>query len=89
MEKEKLVKTIEKLNSIADIIYKGDMTQGMANMVEIIPTLAEVAGLLTDEQQENFINQALKPVVEAMEDKDGTMMADIISYEMVPVLEQL
>ena len=89
MEKKKLEEAIEKLNSIADIIYKGNMIQGMADMVDIIPTIAEVAGELNEEQQELFINEALKPALEAMEDKDGTMLADIISYEIVPVLEQL
>lgn len=89
MEKERLAEAIEKLNAIANTIYKGEITQGMADMAGVIPTLAEVAGELSEEQQDAFVNDALKPALEAMEDNDGTMIADIISYEIVPMLEQL
>ena len=89
MEKEILKMAIEQLNAIADDMYKGEINQGMASMVEVIPIIAEISGELSQEQQDEFVNDALKPALEAMEDKDGTTLADIISYEIVPVLEGL
>ena len=89
MEKERLKVAIEQLTAIADDMYKGEINQGMASMVEVIPIIAEILGELSQEQQDEFVNDALKPALNAMEEKDSTTLADIISYEIVPVLEGL
>lgn len=89
MEKEKIVETIKILNNISNQIYKGEVLQGMAKMNSVIPSLSSALSYMNEEQQISFMNDALMPALEAMEDRDGTMLADIISYEVVPVLEQL
>ena len=59
MDKEKLEDVKTKLNEIADILYKGDVIEGLANM---------------------------NCVFAAIEQEAGTLMADLISYELLPLL---
>ncbi|MBQ8317752.1 MAG: hypothetical protein IJX85_05380 [Lachnospiraceae bacterium] len=89
MERSKIAETIDMLNDISNQMYKGDVLNGVASMATVIPSLAEIAGCLDDCKQECFVNEALKPALEAMEERDGTMLADILTYEMIPVLEEL
>ena len=89
MEKEKVLETIKQLNDISDQMYKGEVLRGMAKMDSVILSLSSILGCMSEEQQISFMSDSLKPALEAMEQRDGTMLADIISYEMIPVLEQL
>lgn len=80
----------EQLEAAADILYKGDVNKGMAAMTGVIPDIAVVASSIEDaELQGRLMNDALNPALGAMESKDGTLLADIISYELIPILEEL
>lgn len=81
---------IEQLEAVADILYKGDVNKGMATMGGVIPEVAMLLAKIDDEDmQVRLMNDALTPALGAMESKDGTLLADIISYELIPILEEL
>ncbi|MBR3598514.1 MAG: hypothetical protein IKL53_01410 [Lachnospiraceae bacterium] len=84
-----LTDTKKNLEVISDQLYKGDIDVGMANMLTVIPNLSIICASMNEEQQADFIENVLKPALQSMEDRDGTMLADIISYEMMDVLNQL
>lgn len=87
MDKEKLEDVKTKLNEIADILYKGDVIEGLANMNCVISDIAAIASDMPDEEtRQKLIDNALTPLLEAMEQEDGTLMADLISYELLPLL---
>ena len=39
--------------------------------------------------QQRLITDALMPILSAMEEEDGTLMADLITYELVEILDLL
>ncbi len=79
-----------KLTDIADILYKGETTLGMARMGEVIGDLADVGAKLTDEDiRERYINDGLSQALSAMESADGTLLADVISYELLEIIDTL
>ena len=82
-------KTILELSGIADQMYKGDVELGIANMQSVIPNLVQISSWMDDPQQERWINDALKPALQAMEDNDGTMLADVITYEIITILDEM
>ena len=87
MDKESLNNMKEKLEGVADILYKGDTMDGIAHMSNVIPDIAAIASDMPDEEaRQEMIDNALAPLLEAMEQEDGTLMADIISYELIPLL---
>lgn len=90
MDKEMLIKLKDKLTGISEILYKGNVTLGIADMGEVIPELAVLASWMSEEaDRDKLVNDALSPLLAAMEEKDATDIADIIVYELVPVIEKM
>lgn len=80
----------EQLEVAADILYRGDVNKGMAEMSGAIPEIAMIAtGIEDSDIQTRLMNDALAPILAAMEEKDSTLLADLISYELIPILEEL
>lgn len=90
MDKEMIDNVIEKLKNSADVLYQGDVDKGM---VQLGGTLADmeiiIAGISEEELQNKLMDDALAPILSAMEQRDGTEMADLITYELIPVFETL
>ena len=79
-----------KLSDIAEVLYSGNTTLGMARMGEVIADLAQVGAMITDENLRNrYVNDGLGQALSAMETGDGTLLADVISYELIEVIDTL
>lgn len=90
MDEKLLKETCETLTEIAEILYKGDVQTGIAAMNLVIPNLAVVATWVTDEAvNKRLVEEALTPALQAMEEQDGTMLADIITYELLDIFSTL
>ena len=90
MDKFFLSEMKEKLNGIADKLYKGNVNEGISDMGTVLPDIANIAEAVdTEELQQKLLVDVLTPALEAMENKDGTLLADIISYELIEFIENL
>lgn len=90
MEQELIQDTKETLLTIADILYQGRVSDGIAAMNSVIPNLSLIASGIQDEAlQQRLITDALSPILSAMEEEDGTLLADLITYELVELLDIL
>lgn len=87
MEQELIQDTKETLLTIADILYQGRVSDGIAAMNGVIPNLSLIASGIQDEAR--LITDALSPILSAMEEEDGTLLADLITYELVELLDIL
>ncbi len=88
MDKDKLENLKGNLEQIADVLYKGDTINGIVAISNVLPDIADIASDMPDEEsRQGLIDNALAPLLEAMEQGDGTLMADIISYELLPLLK--
>ena len=90
MEQELIRETKEELLSIADTLYQGLVSDGIVSMNQVIPNLSMIASQIQDESlQSRLVSDALSPLLSAMEEEDGTLMADLITYELVEILDLL
>ena len=90
MNQESLNITIEKLDKIADILYKGGTEEGFAYMNEVLPDISMIAtGMMDPNISTRLMNEALVPALSAMEQQDGVWLADIIYYELLKILREL
>lgn len=78
----------EKLIDISDLLYKNQTNAGKKKIQEIIPNLAVLAENMTEEQQLRYIENALEPIVEAMNTNDSIYLADLITYELMPFFSE-
>ncbi|MBQ8165919.1 MAG: hypothetical protein IJZ96_02655 [Lachnospiraceae bacterium] len=90
MDKNKISDIKSSLEEIADVLYKDDVNTGMAMMAPVIPDLIEISAQIENEEfQARLMTDALAPALEAMEEKDSTALADIISYELIAILDEM
>lgn len=89
MNNEYLTETKQTLEQIADLLYKGNINEGIAGMGLVIGNLAEISATMDEEMQGRMVNNALSPALEAMTNKDGVLLADIITYELLPIMDEV
>ena len=84
-----MTELIESLEKIADVLYKGKVNEGIAMMSSVIPELGMyIQTIESEEERQAFLGNALMPALEAMENRDAIMLADIISYEIIEVIKR-
>lgn len=85
-----IVDTCDKLSEIADVLYRGDTRAGIAAMGLVISDLAAISDVIQDEEiKKRLVQEVLVPILQAMEDQDGVMLADLITYELLELLHTL
>lgn len=90
MDKGLLLVTVNQLKEIADILYKGESARGIAAIQNVIPNIAVISDDIEDEGvKDKLLNEALAPMLDAMQENDGVTLADIITYELIELLETL
>lgn len=90
MDKGLFLVTVNQLKEIADILYKGESTRGIAAIQDVIPNIAVISDDIEDEGvKDKLLNEALAPMLAAMQENDGVTLADIITYELIELLETL
>lgn len=90
MEKHFIEEAKKKLLDIAEVCYEGNIETGIAGMNYVISDIQKITMEIKDEKLQNrMLNDALIPMLEAMESKDSTALGDRITYELVPLLEEL
>lgn len=90
MDKTILEATKQKLMDIAEVSYEGEIDTAIAGMSLVIPDIQRIVIDITDETvQEHLLKDALVPILDAMESKDATAMGDRISYELIPIIDEL
>lgn len=85
--KDEVKDLLERLESVADHFYQNKNNKGIKEMPEVIRGLsAFMVNLKPEEQQEYLI--VLKNVMEAMETKNYVMLADMLTFDVVKILER-
>lgn len=88
MEMEKETKDLlEELKSVADDFYQNRNNKGIKRMPEVIRNLSDFITCLKPEEQPEYL-MILKGVMEAMETKNYIMLADMLVFDVVGVVER-
>lgn len=74
-----------ELGETADAFYQNHNTAGIQRMPELIEALTGRIGRLNEQEQENCI-VIMKNLLEAYENKEYVMTADILNYDVVQIL---
>lgn len=90
MDKEMVNSTVQELTDTATMLYQGNIEAGTERMGTVIPDIEIIVSAITDEAlQSRLLQDALAPMLAAMERGDGTELADRITYELIPILREL
>ena len=87
---ERMLETIkDELVEIADLLYQEDVQSAYQKLSMVIPKMMEALGSVEDEESKNLLITKLSSALEAMENEDYLLLADVIQYELLETLEQI
>lgn len=80
---------IEVLNKIVDFLYQEKRKEAYGILIKCLPILSEVLSEVEDQEKQRAITEALQSALDAMEEDDITLLADILQYELIEELEEI
>ena len=93
---ESLYKDIEEIENIATMFYQGDSetgfnsmdkgTQIIMNIVDSLLPLINASKTMVNLDVQ-FLNAALTEILNAYENKDGILLADLLTYELLDYVQ--
>lgn len=90
MTNTKLEEFIQELNRFADEVYEGNNVEISSFVQEIIPQIASISELIKDDSLNNkLLNNALSPMLIGLEENDQIYIADIITFELLSILDEI
>lgn len=78
---------LEMIEKVTDAFYQNHLQIGIKELPELIRNLAELTSIFDTEAQPVFV-AGLKQSMEAMEQKDYILLADILVFEVGELIEQ-
>ena len=85
MDQELIGQVKDMLSQIINLLYQENITPACIGLAAVLPQLEQVIAQLEPETQQ-ALAEKLQEALEAMENGDNTLLADILQYE---ILEQL
>ena len=85
MNQELIEQVKDMLSQIIDLLYQENITPAYTGLAAVLPQLERAIAQLEPEIQQELVEK-LQQALEAMENGDSTLLADILQYE---ILEQL
>ena len=80
---------IEEITNVKEKLYRGETIEGIASMQPLISDLTRyISEECREDGQDRILNDALIPAMHAMQEQDGTELADILQYELLPIIEE-
>lgn len=80
---------IEVLDKIIELLYQEETDTAYSLLVRCLPIMSAYISDMEDTDLQEKIMESLKEAVNAMENNDYTLLADIMQYELIEKLEQI
>ncbi len=77
---------INTLTTVTDLLYQENIPVAYRMLYLILPGMEEVIGQIQQEEVQSELRDKLLEALEAMENEDNILLADILQYE---ILERL
>lgn len=87
---QSLLRNVEgNLSQVVDLLYQENIKMAYKILAVTLPTLEQLLIQITDEALQKELIEKLQSALEAMEEQDNTLLADIITYELLEQLQKL
>lgn len=82
------IELVEKIEKIVELLYQQNVGDASQKLLEILPAISDVAEIFIKETNDFSILESLKICVEAMENADNTLLADVLQYEIAEKIKE-
>lgn len=76
----------EEIERIAELLYQEKKDDAYAGISQMIPMLMEYTSEIQDDEKKTKLISVLGSALEAMEQEDLTLLADILQYDLIEEL---
>ena len=83
---EQIQQVVETLTTITDLLYQENIPVAYRMLYLILPALEKTIGSIGQDDIQGELKDQLFSALQAMEDEDNILLADILQYE---ILERL
>ena len=87
MDQERLSQVIDILTQVSDLLYQENIEYAYKMLAIILKELEEVISMVEEETVRIEMKEKLMGALQAMEERDYILLADIIQYEVVEHLK--
>lgn len=71
-----------EVTTIIDLLYQQNIKEAYPRLLQMLPKMEQFIAGFEKEQQEGWL-EVLKVALEAMEQQDITLLADVLQYEIL------
>ncbi|MBR1598327.1 MAG: hypothetical protein IJ661_05335 [Lachnospiraceae bacterium] len=88
MDQDILKEVMSALEQVSDLIYQGNIEQANRLLVVTLQALEQTIMQIEDENGQADMKEKLLEALEAMENEDHILLADILRYEVYESLKK-
>lgn len=77
----------EEIAAIVDLLYQQKIKDAYPRLIQILPKIEQFIGNFKEGQQGEWL-EALQSALEAMEQQDVTLLADVLQYEILERMDE-
>lgn len=77
----------DEIERIAELLYQEKKDLAYEGITNLIPVLVEYTNGIVDREKQKRLTEVLGSALEAMEQEDLTLLADVLQYDLVEELE--
>lgn len=85
MELKDMIK--EEITAIVELLYQQNIKEAYPRLIQILPKLEQFFGTFGEEKRGEW-TEVLRSALEAMEQQDVTLLADILQYEILERMDE-
>lgn len=80
---------LDVLKRIVELLYQENEQEAYRLLIPCLPVMSEYIAKVENKEEQTLIMNVLAQVLDAMEEKDYTLMADILQYDLMEKMEKI
>lgn len=88
MDKTKVQAVIDEIGVVSELLYQEKLSEGYGKLSSLMRDVMALTADITDEAEQADFVKVLQPALKALEEKDVTLLADILQYDLTTKLEE-
>ncbi|HCJ09069.1 MAG TPA: hypothetical protein DHV96_12140 [Lachnospiraceae bacterium] len=87
MDQDMLKQLVDAIRQIVDLLYQENIEAGYKALYIVLPYLERMIVETDNTEFQNELKEKLEEALHAMEDGDNILLADIMQYEVLEIIE--
>lgn len=95
-EKNKIIETLDRIENVTELFYQENGAEAFDEFLNLLDDITQMIDIMSKYSEENTdfeyddkkVYDILKQIMEALEDRDEVMLADILRYDFAEYMNE-